>query len=116
MRFRSVESIRAVAAAALAAYNNGTPINPGSTWQQLSDLAQPLIRQPASDTEAIFTYQLMFMLSSTTPLSGPVIRAGIGHPENVITAVPGSIYFDITTPGDPIMYIKSVGNGATGWV
>jgi hypothetical protein len=47
---------------------------------------------------------------------GPSVSAGIGSPEGVVTADPGSIYFDITRPGSPVQYVKGSGNGNTGWV
>jgi hypothetical protein len=48
--------------------------------------------------------------------TGIQIYVGIGSPEGVQTANPGSIYFDLTTPSAPIQYIKGSGTGNTGWI
>jgi hypothetical protein len=44
------------------------------------------------------------------------IYTGVVDPEGVVTAVPGSIYFNIAIPGAPVQFIKSSGTGNTGWV
>jgi len=47
---------------------------------------------------------------------GPSVSTGIGSPEGVVTADPGSIYFDIAIPDSPVQYVKGSGSGNTGWV
>ena len=48
--------------------------------------------------------------------TGIQIYTGTGSPEGVVTADPGSIYFDITDPAAPIQYVKGSGTGNTGWI
>jgi hypothetical protein len=50
----------------------------------------------------------------TTGDSG--VSAGIGSPEGIVSARPGSMYTDITNPADPHTYVKGAGTGNTGWV
>lgn len=45
---------------------------------------------------------------------GPIIRAGSGSPEGVITAPPGSLWLNTTSGGGN--YQKLTGTGNTGWV
>lgn len=40
---------------------------------------------------------------------------GTGSPEGVVTAAPGTSYYDITTPGAAGEWFKESGNGNTGW-
>lgn len=44
------------------------------------------------------------------------IYTGVVDPEGIVTAVPGSIYFNIAIPGAPVQFIKGSGTGNTGWV
>lgn len=48
--------------------------------------------------------------------TGIQIYAGTGDPEGVVTADPGSIYFDITDPAAPVQWVKGSGTGNTGWI
>ena len=48
--------------------------------------------------------------------TGIQIYTGTGSPEGVQTAIPGSLYFDLTVPSAPIQYIKGSGTGNTGWI
>ena len=45
--------------------------------------------------------------------TGPELRSGAGSPEGVVTADPGSIYFN-SSGGAP--YYKNTGTGNTGWI
>jgi hypothetical protein len=51
-----------------------------------------------------------------TSTGGATIYTGIGDPNGVVTAQPGSIYFDLAVAGSPVQYIKGSGSGSTGWV
>jgi hypothetical protein len=44
------------------------------------------------------------------------IFTGIVDPEGIVTAVPGSIYFNIAIAASPVQFIKGSGSGNTGWV
>ena len=46
----------------------------------------------------------------------PVILTGVVDPENVVTAIPGSIYFNIAIAASPVQFIKGSGTGNTGWI
>jgi hypothetical protein len=46
--------------------------------------------------------------------AGPIIRAGSGSPEGVVTAPPGSLWLNTTSGGGS--YQKVTGTGNTGWV
>lgn len=50
------------------------------------------------------------------PSDGPNITSGLGSPQGVVTAPVGSIYTDGTGGGNPVLWIKESGSGATGWV
>jgi len=51
-----------------------------------------------------------------TSTGGATIYTGVVDPEGVVTAQPGSIYFDLAVAGSPVQYIKGSGSGNTGWV
>jgi hypothetical protein len=51
-----------------------------------------------------------------TSTGGATIYTGVVDPEWVVTAQPGSIYFNIAIPGSPVQFIKGSGSGNTGWV
>lgn len=51
-----------------------------------------------------------------TSTGGATIYTGVVDPEGVVTAQPGSIYFNIAIPGSPVQFIKGSGSGNTGWV
>jgi hypothetical protein len=53
------------------------------------------------------------MTSSST---GTAIYTGVVDPEGVVTAQPGSIYFNIAIAASPVQFIKGSGTGNTGWV
>jgi hypothetical protein len=46
----------------------------------------------------------------------PVILTGVVDPEGVVTAQPGSIYFNIAIAASPVQFVKGSGTGNTGWV
>ena len=46
----------------------------------------------------------------------PSINTGVVDPEGIVTAVPGSIYFNIAIAASPVQFIKGSGTGNTGWV
>ena len=44
------------------------------------------------------------------------IYTGVVDPEGIVTAVAGSIYFNIAIAASPVQFIKGSGTGNTGWV
>ena len=44
------------------------------------------------------------------------IFTGVVDPEGVVTAIPGSIYFNIAIAASPVQFVKGSGTGNTGWV
>ena len=50
------------------------------------------------------------------PPSTATIFTGVVDPEGVVTAIPGSIYFNIAIAASPVQFIKGSGTGNTGWV
>ena len=44
------------------------------------------------------------------------IYTGAVDPEGIVTAVAGSIYFNIAISASPVQFIKGSGTGSTGWV
>ena len=56
-------------------------------------------------------------IASTIYSSNPSIFTGTTvDPNGSVTAVPGSIYFDLTTPSAPVQWVKTTGSGSTGWI
>jgi hypothetical protein len=108
--------VLAIAAAALAAANNGTPLDPNLSRQELYDEAAEIIRQPESDIIAILVNQLMKYLQNPGAGSGQ-IRSGIGDPNGVVEVTGPAIYFDRTDPAAPVMWVKSTtGTSDNEWV
>jgi hypothetical protein len=52
----------------------------------------------------------------TSSSIGTAIYTGVIDPEGVVTAQPGSIYFNIAIAASPVQFIKGSGSGNTGWV
>ena len=47
----------------------------------------------------------------------PSIATGtFADPNGNVAAVPGSIYFDLTTSAAPVQWVKTTGTGNTGWI
>jgi hypothetical protein len=114
LNLKSSNEIRATLAAVIANVNVGTPLNPNITTQQLWDQFYEIVRQPTDDIESIIADQMMrFMFSYGT---SPQISTGIVDPEGIVTAVPGSIYFNIAIAASPVQFVKGSGSGNTGWV
>jgi hypothetical protein len=44
------------------------------------------------------------------------IYTGAVDPEGIVTAVAGSIYFNIAIAASPVQFVKGSGTGNTGWV
>ena len=108
--------VASVAAAALAAANNGTPLDPNLSRQELYNEAAEIIRQPESDIIAILVNQLMKYLQNPGAGSGQ-IRSGIGDPNGVVEVTGPAIYFDRTDPAAPVMWVKSTtGTSGNEWV
>lgn len=54
--------------------------------------------------------------SIIAPPAVATIYTGVVDPEGIVTAVPGSIYFNIAIPSSPVQFVKGSGTGNTGWV
>jgi hypothetical protein len=54
--------------------------------------------------------------SIIVPPATATILTGVVDPEGVVTAPPGSIYFNIAIAGAPVQFVKGSGSGNTGWV
>lgn len=65
------------------------------------------------DQVNVLTRNISAIQAST---GGRGLYSGTGSPEGVITAQPGSLYFDTTTPSSPVQYVKGSGSGNTGWI
>ena len=114
LNLKSLSEIRATLAAVLANANVGTPLNPNLTTQQLWDEFYEIVRQTPTDIESILVNQMMkFLFFYGT---SPQISTGVVDPEGVVTAVPGSIYFNIAIAASPVQFIKGSGTGNTGWI
>lgn len=60
---------------------------------------------------------LTFTPTVAVAASGATITSGTGSPEGLRTGSPNDIYFDITDPTKPILYVKVTGVGTlNGWV
>lgn len=56
-------------------------------------------------------------IASSVYASNPSILTGtVSDPNGNLAAVPGSIYFDLTTPASPVQWVKTTGTGNTGWI
>jgi len=97
--------ITALPAATTLDYNNDvfpivdvsatTPITPTGTTSKAT------ISQIAS---AIYT------------VNPAIVTGTFADPNGNVTAIPGSIYFDLTTPASPVQWVKTTGTGNTGWI
>jgi hypothetical protein len=56
-------------------------------------------------------------IASAIYAANPSIATGtFADPNGNVAAVPGSIYFNLTTPAAPVQWIKTTGTGNTGWI
>ena len=56
-------------------------------------------------------------IASAIYSANPSIATGtFADPNGNVVAVPGSIYFDLTTPSAPVQWVKTTGTGNTGWI
>jgi hypothetical protein len=56
-------------------------------------------------------------IASAIYAANPSIATGtFADPNGNVAAVPGSIYFDLTTPAAPVQWVKTTGTGNTGWI
>lgn len=74
----------------------------GITWLGISvDPGQAFFNDGSSGVGAFF---------------GPKVTAGVGSPEAVVTAEPGSLYMNTAGGAGTSLYVKETGSGNTGWV
>lgn len=72
----------------------------------------------AIDTQRILEVKILNRLNAMSSGGGGTGGAGIvgtGSPEGVVTAEPGTLYLDDTTPGSVHTWVKVSGSGNTGW-
>lgn len=85
------------------------PVNDPIPIVDVSDTTQA----PTGTTKKATVSQML--ASITTGL--PSIQTGVDtDPNGIVTAVPGSIYFDLSNPATPTQWIKTTGSGNTGWI
>lgn len=83
--------------------------------------ADPIPIVDVSETSPVATGTTKKVTVSQINASIKTIQAAIytgtsADPNGVVTAIPGSIYFDLTTPASPVQWIKTTGTGNTGWI
>jgi hypothetical protein len=66
--------------------------------------------------ESVIKRLLAVETTASATAAQPPNLVGIGSPEGVVTAPPGSRYMDISDPAAPHTYEKGSGTGNTGWV
>lgn len=96
----------------------------GGGWQvdvpaDVVTFANPLIGKFNSTEKFRFLTTGMFNPiagGGVTFTEGPIIRAGSGSPEGVVTAPVGSLYLRSDGGDGTSMYVKESGTGNTGWV
>lgn len=64
-------------------------------------------------TKKVTTSQIA---SAINTIQAAIYSGTSADPNGVVTAIPGSIYFDLTTPASPVQWIKTAGTGNTGWI
>ncbi len=64
-------------------------------------------------TKKITINQIYAAFTSSDP---KIITGTFADPNGNVTAIPGSIYFDLTTPASPVQWIKTTGTNNTGWI
>ena len=58
--------------------------------------------------------QLLCNISGAAAVT-PQNYVGSGNPNGVVTAIPGSLYMDVSNPLNPVLWMKGSGTGNTGW-
>lgn len=83
-----------------------------------SDVDQSADQIPIWDNSAVTTKKIsMTQVAAAISLANPTIFTGTStDPNGTISAVPGSIYFDLSAPTSPVQWIKTSGTGNTGWI
>lgn len=72
------------------------------------------VSQAASGTTKKITIsQIYAAITASTP---KIITGTFPDPNGYVTGIPGSIYFDLTTPSAPVEWVKTTGTGNTGWI
>lgn len=64
-------------------------------------------------TKKITISQIYAAITASTP---KIITGTFSDPNGYVDGVPGSIYFDLTTPSTPVEWVKTTGTGNTGWI
>ena len=98
-------------AAALMDLANGDPVP--DTTQELITEANCLLCLVSPGLLPYVMITAIRGISSGGGGTGGAGSVGVGSPEGVVTATPGTIYFDSAGDG---LWVKESGNGNTGWV
>lgn len=99
--------------AALVDVANGDPVP--TTTQGLVDEANCLLCLVPPGLVPYLMVQAIRGISAGGGGTGGAGIVGTGSPEGVVTAEPGTLYADDTTPGAAGVWIKMSGSGNTGW-
>lgn len=90
--------------------------------QHLNDMAQNFLSgnvSTAIDTQRVLEVKILNALNASSGGGGGGTGGagivGTGSPEGVVTAEPGTLYLDDTTPGSVHTWVKVSGSGNTGW-
>lgn len=93
---------------------NLAPITTVSTSDPLAIVDLSDTSQASSGTtKKITVNQLATVIAAST---SSIFTGSYSDPNGNVTAVPGSIYFDLSTPTSPVQWIKTTGSGNTGWI
>ena len=75
----------------------------------VSDTSQSV----AGTTKKVTVSQIYTAITASNP---KIVTGTYPDPNGYVTSVPGSIYFDLTTPSAPVQWVKTTGSGNTGWI
>lgn len=64
-------------------------------------------------TKKVTVSQIYAAIVASTP---KIVTGTFPDPNGYVDGMPGSIYFDLTTPASPVQWIKTTGTGNTGWI
>jgi hypothetical protein len=78
--------------------------------------AQPLERGVTVTWAAATGHTIGDEGTITVTVNKCTVSAGVGSPEGVLTAIPGSIYMNSSGGAGTSLYVKQTGTGNTGWV
>ncbi len=102
-----------MAATRITALPAASTVDPANDAFVMVDVSDTTPLTPTGTTKKV-TAQL---IANAIGVTGSFLYSGTyPDPNGNITANPGSIYFDLTTPASPVQWIKTAGTGNTGWI